>query len=180
MNYQNLILRWREGDKDSGDTLVRDIYDELQKIAAIKLSKELYSSLSTGDLINEAVIRISKLDRMQFQGREHILAIASNIMRQILIDQARKRNSQKRYHTQVTLTPEIARGEDPLDLLELELVMQELHDIDPVRSHIVEMRYFGGMTINDISVVLELSVSTIERRWQATRIWLQNRLNNGR
>lgn len=167
---------WQAGNGTAGDLLLRDVHQELEKIAAAKLAQEFHSSLSTGDLINEAIIRLSKLKRMEFESREHIMALASRIMRQVLVDQARKRNSDKRYHTKVTLTTNVGYDDAPFELLELDLLLDDLRRIDPIRADIVEMRYFGGMTLGDMAVVLDISKATIKRRWQVTRIWLQERL----
>ncbi len=176
MRHEELMAEWQSGDGEAGNSLLRDVFTELKQIATVKLSRELHSSLSTGDLINEAVIRLSKLKEIEFQSREHILALASRIMRQVLVDQARKRNADKRYHTRVTLATELEDRDSPVDLLELNIVLDELREIDPERADIVEMRYFGGMSVDDIAVVLGISRNTIGRRWAATRLWLQSRL----
>ena len=176
MRHEELMADWQSGDGAAGNSLLRNVFAELKQIATVKLSRELHSSLSTGDLINEAVIRLSKLKEIEFQSREHILALASRIMRQVLVDQARKRNSDKRYHTRVTLATELEDKDNPVDLLELNIVLDELREMDPERADIVEMRYFGGMSVDDIAVVLGISKNTIWRRWAATRLWLQSRL----
>lgn len=176
MDHAELIEEWQMGDAGSGDTLIKAIHRELEAIAAAKLSQELHSSLSTGDLINEAIIRLSRLNRIAFQDRAHILALASRIMRQVLVDQARRRNADKRYHTKVTLQTNVAEWRMPLELMALDLYLSELRDIDPQRADIVEMRFFGGMSLTDISTVLDISVATVKRRWQSSRIWLQDRM----
>ncbi|MEL7447195.1 MAG: ECF-type sigma factor [Pseudomonadota bacterium] len=176
MDHAELMSSWQSGDATAGDSLVKKIHSELEAIAAAKLSQEFHSSLSTGDLINEAMIRLSRLDQIEFQDRAHILALASRIMRQILVDQARKRNADKRYHTKVTLQTNIGEWQMPIELLALDMHLSELRDIDPQRADIVEMRFFGGMSLTDISTVLDVSVATVKRRWQASRIWLHDRL----
>ncbi|MEM8696421.1 MAG: ECF-type sigma factor [Pseudomonadota bacterium] len=178
MDHGVLMAEWQSGDADAGDALIRDIHNELEAIAAAKLSQELRSSLSTGDLINEAVIRLSRLERIKFKSRAHILALASRIMRQILVDQARRRNADKRYHTKVTLQTNIGEWQPPVELLALDMHLKELQGIDPQRAVIVEMRFFGGMSLTDISTVLDISVATVKRRWQASRIWLYDRLRH--
>lgn len=159
------------------DTALRGVIDDIGAIAAAKLAQEFNSSLSTGDLVNEAVIRLTALDRIRFKGREHILALASRLMRQILIDQARQRNTLKRYHTRVTLATNLPLDVGQFDLLDFGLVLDALRDVDEQRADIVEMRYFGGMSLTEISVVLGLSVSTVKRRWAVTRTWLQEQLS---
>ena len=160
----------------SSDQALRAVFAEIETIAAAKLAQEFHSSLSTGDLVNEAVLKLAKLERIRFQSREHILALASRMMRQILIDQSRRRNADKRYHTRVTLATNVPDDPTQMDLLDFGFVLDELREIDPQRAEIVEMRYFGGMTVDEIGAVLELSSSTVKRRWVAARIWLQEQL----
>jgi len=178
MNHSELMAKWQVGDIAAGDSLVRNIHNELRAIAAAKLSQELHSSLSTGDLINEAIIRLSRLTEMKFSDRAHILAIATTLMRQVLVDQARRRNAEKRYHTKVTLVTNIGEWQAPIELLALDSHLTELREIDPERADIVEMRFFGGMSLSDIASVLDVSVRTVKRRWQASRIWLHDRLSH--
>lgn len=176
MEHSELMAEWQSGDPEAGDSLIKDIHRELESIASAKLAQELHSSLSTGDLINEAMIRLSRLNEMEFKSRAHILALAARLMRQILIDQARRRNADKRYHTKVTLQTNIGERQMPVELLALDMHLTELRAIDPQRADIVEMRFFGGMSQTDISTVLDISVATVKRRWQASRIWLHERL----
>ncbi len=173
-----LMAEWQGGNDLAGDSLFQELLGELQEIARLKLAREFNSSLSTGDLINEAVIRLSKMRKINVQGREHVLALAARIMKQILIDQARKRNADKRYHTKVTLVTGLVDTNENFDVLSLDLILQELREIDPQRADIVEMRYFGGMSVEEVAVVLGISKNTIWRRWAATRLWLQARLES--
>lgn len=176
-NFGELTERWREGDRKAGDALFSVLDSELRRIAASKLRAERHSSLSTGDLINEAVIRLSRLTVMQIHGRAHILALASRLMRQVLIDAARQRAAAKRGDTPVTLCTDAAGWEIPIDLLELEIALRELTELDAERGRIVEMRFYGGMSTGDIAAVLGISEPTVKRRWAATRAWLNNRLS---
>ena len=160
----------------ASDASLRDVFSDIEAIAAAKLAREFNSSLSTGDLVNEAIIRLTKLNRITVRSREHVLALASRMMRQILIDQARRRNAGKRYHTRVTLATNLPADDGPVDLLHFGLVLDELREIDAQRADIVEMRYFGGMSMSDIAAVLDVSVPTVKRRWTAARIWLQEQL----
>lgn len=178
MDFAQLASQWRDGDRKAGDELFATLDGELRRIAAIKLRAERHTSLSTGDLINEAVLRLSRLTIMEFHGRAHILALASTLMRRVLIDAARQRAAAKRGATPVTLCTGVADWEMPLDLLELEIALRELAELDPARSRIVEMRFFGGMSCADIAGVLGISEPTVKRRWSATRAWLHNRLSN--
>ena len=176
VNYRALMKEWQAGDRQAGNQLFGELQQELELIAAAKLAGEKNSSLSTGDLVNEAVIRLSKLKQIDLQDKAHILALASRIMRQVLVDQARKRNSGKRGHNKVTLVTNIGVWDRPIELLTLDWLLVELKEMDQERADIVEMRFFGGMSIADIALVLELSEATVKRRWVSTRAWLQDRL----
>ncbi len=177
VDYAKIASAWQDGDREAGDALFNAIGGELRAIAASRLRQERHCSLSTGDLVNEAIIKLFRLNIMEFQGRAHILALASRLMRQILIDEARKRSRQKHHHTSITLTTNVANWEMPIDLLSMELVLEELAEIDEQRAKLVEMRFFGGMTNADIAVVLGVSEPTVKRRWAATRAWLRHRLD---
>lgn len=175
-DFVRLAGRWQDGDRAAGDALFSSLDSELRQIAAARLRSERHTSLSTGDLINEAVIRLSRLTVMEFHGRAHILALASRLMRRVLIDAARQRNALKRGATPVTLCTDAAAWEMPIDLLQLDLALEELAELDPDRCQIVEMRFFGGMTTGDIAEVMGVSEPTVKRRWAATRAWLRDRL----
>lgn len=165
MDHRELMTEWQSGDPEAGDSLINDIHRELEAIASAKLAQEMHSSLSTGDLIDEAVIRLARLNEMEFKSRAHILALTARLMRQILIDQARRRNADKRYYTKVTLQTNIGEWQMPVELPALDMHLTELCAIDSQRADIVEMRFFGGMTLTDISTVLDISVATVKRRW---------------
>ncbi|MEO0463064.1 MAG: ECF-type sigma factor [Pseudomonadota bacterium] len=177
VDYTEIATAWQHGDREAGDELFKAIGTELRAIAAARLRQERHSSLSTGDLVNEAIIKLFRLNVMEFQGRAHILALASRLMRQILIDEARKRNRDKHSHQAITLTTDVAQWEVPLDLLSIEFLLEELAHIDEQRAKLVEMRFFGGMTNAEIAEVLEISEPTVKRRWAATRAWLKLRLD---
>ncbi len=176
VDLRSYANQWRDGDADAGNALFRALESDLRQIAAGRLAAERSTSLSAGELVNEAVIRLAGLDRIDWKSEAHILALASTIMRQVLLDHVRRKNSQKRHHDPVTLCTDIAHTEPKLELIALNMAMAELAQIDPERARIVEMRYFGGMSLPDIAVVIGLSEATVKRRWAATRAWLQDRL----
>ena len=177
VNYSHMVEAWQQGDREAGEELFRAIGGQLRAIAAARLRQERHTSLSTGDLVNEAIIKLFRLNIMEIHGRAHILALASRLMRQILIDEARKRNRDKHCHHAITLSTDVAQWELPIDLLSLEMVLGELAEIDPQRAALVEMRFYGGMTNTEIAEVLGISEPTVKRRWAATRAWLQHRLH---
>src|SRR5690606_32575960 len=145
---------------------------------AARLRYERNCSLSIGDLVNEAILKLFRLKVMELQSRAHILSLASRLMRQILIDEARKRATAKRNGTVMTLTTNVAQWEMPVDLMMVERALGDLAKIDPERAQIVEMRFFGGMSTGDIAEVLGVSEPTVKRRWASTRAWLRHRLRN--
>lgn len=171
-----LASQWQRGDRQAGGALFSALDRELRVVAAAHLRRERNSSLSTGDLINEAILRLSQLKVMTINGRSHVLALASRLMRRVLIDKARRNAASKRCGDCVTLRTEAAQWELPVDIMALELALNELSQIDEERARIVEMRFYGGMSTEDIAEVLDISEATVKRRWAATRSWLHARL----
>lgn len=173
---QQMIVSWREGVADDRDRLIQHLLPELQQIAAARLRGEYGSSLSTGDLINDAVLKLIRIDKITLADRAHFIALSSRLMRNILTDHARAKSSEKRRHHKVELNTSID-GEQRFDLDSLNSALIRLGVIDPQLMEIVEMRYFGGMTITDIAEVSGLSEPTVKRRWQTARAWLMAALD---
>ncbi|WP_050808199.1 ECF-type sigma factor, partial [Asticcacaulis biprosthecium] len=142
---------------------------------AARLRREYNSSLSTGDLINDAVLRLMQVERIEGDNRAHLIALASRLMRNILVDHARLKATDKRKHHKVELTTQVEGGQR-LDLKSLESALIRLKAIDEGLMELVEMRYFGGMTVEDIAEVTGLSEATVKRRWLAARAWLTDAL----
>lgn len=178
-DYGALARAWQAGDIRSGAELFSALDRELRVIAAARLRREPNCSLSCGDLVNEAYIKLASLRVIELQSRGHILALASRMMRQVLIDAARKRSAAKREGEVITLCTNIAQWELPVDVLSLDEILTELAKVDLQRAQIVEMRFFGGMTTAEIAEVLGISEPTVKRRWAATRAWLHKRLVRG-
>jgi RNA polymerase sigma factor (TIGR02999 family) len=170
-----LLSRWQTGENDARDRLIERVRPALEQIAAARLRDERASSLSTGDLINDAVLRLIQGDKPQISGRAHLLALASRVMRHVLIDHARAKGAARRRHVKVEIRTNID-GEQRFDLTSLESALIRLGVIDPQLMELVEMRYFGGMTITDIAEVTGLSEPTVKRRWQSARAWLTDAL----
>lgn len=176
-SVETLLARWRNGEAAARDALIERLHPELSQIAAARLRGERNSSLSTGDLINDAVIRLINLDRMTVANRAHFIALASRLMRQVLVDHARLKSADKRRHHKVELTTRVD-GEQTFDLNCLNSALMRLGAIDMKLADLVEMRYFGGMTLADIAVVTGQSEATVKRSWQAARAWLTDALAN--
>ena len=130
-------------------------------------------------LVNEALERLYKLDRIQWQNRAHFVALGARIMRKVLIDHARKRNAGKRdWGQRVTLTGQVLPATDtPLDLLDLDDAMNLLSQVDEVKCRVIELRYFGGLTLDEVAAVLDISPTTAKRHWQSAKAWLFRKLS---
>lgn len=160
------------------DAALKTLEQELRVIAAARLRAESASSLSTGDLVNEAVVRLSAITQIEWKDRPHLLAMSSTLMRRILIDHARRRHSSKREHEKVTLVTGLPQQEPGFEIMALDMALKDLRAIDAQRADVVEMRFFGGMSNADISSVLGISEATVKRRWSAARAWLFDTLKN--
>ncbi|MEM9669429.1 MAG: ECF-type sigma factor [Pseudomonadota bacterium] len=168
-----LMAAWRKGDETARDTLFELFYEELRSLSAALLRREGNISLSTGDLVSEAVIRLVALDRIDWQDKAHFMVLAARMMRRVLVDHARKKSANKRGHYRVTLITELNGGAgEAMDLQRLDEALIRLQGIDPIRAEIVELRYFGGLTVEETAKVLDTSASSVKRSWRAARAWL--------
>jgi RNA polymerase sigma factor (TIGR02999 family) len=172
-----LLAEWRGGAVDARNILIARLHPELSVIAAARLRAERGTSLSTGDLINESVMRIAQADGLSISDRTHMLALASRVMRNILVDHARQKSAGKRKHQRVELTTQVDGGQR-FDLLALDSALVRLKVLDSQLAELVEMRYFGGMTVEDVAEATGLSEPTVKRRWQVARSWLLDALQN--
>lgn len=176
-SVEDLMQRWRAGDSAARDALVERLYPELKLIASAQMRRERNASFSSGDLVNDAVLKLVRLGQIDIVDRAHMLALSSRLMRNILVDHARGKGSDKRHHYRVVLNPEID-GEQRLDLIALESALMRLGAIDAALAALVEMRYFGGMAVGDIAEVTGQSEATVKRRWRTARAWLVDALEN--
>lgn len=175
---RSLLTAWRAGDEVARDRLFTLLYSELRQVSAALLRSERNSSLSTGDLVNEAVMRLIRMDRIEWTDKTHFLALSARAMRRILIDNARRKSSDKRQHQKVTLVTRIAgAGADRIDFDILEKALIRLAAIDKGKADIVELRYFAGMSHQEIAEVTGTSEATVKRGWRAARAWLLDALN---
>ncbi|MEM1106058.1 MAG: ECF-type sigma factor [Pseudomonadota bacterium] len=167
-----LLEAWRRGDASARDSLFDLLYDDLRAVSAALLRGEGSASLSTGDVVNEAVIRLVGLNQIEWQDKAHFMALAARMMRRVLIDHARKKRADRRQHFRVTLVTDLGGGKSEMDLQRLDEALARLKAIDPVRADIVELRYFGALTLEETAEVVGLSPSSVKRRWRAARAWL--------
>ena len=176
-----LFRAWRAGDAKAGDALFAAILGELESVASYLLRRESASvSIATGDLVNEAIVKLMQSETLAVTDRAHLLALSARVMRHALIDRVRRKMSDKRDARLVTLTTGI-REEAQLsfDAAALEAALVRLARISPDRARLVEMRFFAGMPIDDIAAVLGSSPATVKRAWAATRLWLKDAMVNG-
>lgn len=172
IDAKQLLQAWRDGDTQARDALFKLLYADLRQVSAALLRAERNNSLSTGDLVNEAVLRLIKLEQIEWADKSHFLALSARAMRRILIDHARKKNSDKRHHHKVTLVTRVEGISQRFDMDLLEKSLIRLGVIDPDKAEIVELRYFGGMSLQEIAEVVGASESTVKRQWRVARAWL--------
>lgn len=170
-SFAELIQRWREGESEARDALISRMLPELRQVAAARLRGEANSSLSTDDLINDAILRFMRLGSISLVDRAHFIALASRIMRNLLTDHARAKYADKRHHQKIELNTQIDGGQR-IDLESLNFALIRLGAIDPALMELVEMRYFGAMSIEDVALATGHSPATVKRRWRSARAWL--------
>lgn len=174
-----LLSAWSEGDESARDELVTVVYDELRRIASRYMRRERAGhTLETTALVNEAYLRL--IDQTTpWRNRAHFFAIAAQLMRRILVDRARARESAKRggKHQRVSLCEVVGfEADQHIDLIALDQALSTLSELDPRQVRIVELRFFGGLTIEETAAMLEVSHTIIEREWKLARAWLRREL----
>jgi len=174
-----LLAKWRAGDEESLRRLVPLVYGELRRIAHCHFRNErLDHTLQTTALVHEAYLCLMKQQPMDFQNREHFFAVSANLMRQILVQYARRRNAAKRnagnkitLDSVMTLFPM-----QTVDLIALDNALNGLAKLDAQQCRIVELRFFTGLSIEETSRVLGVSPATVKRDWTTARIWLSREM----
>src|SRR5258705_11662710 len=180
-NVTKMLIAWGQGDEAARDALIPLVYDQLRRIARNRLRGERAGhTLETTALINEAYLKLVE-QSVSWQSRAHFFGIAARLMRQLLVDYARARQRLKRGGDlqQISLTDAAGIAQDKaVDLLALDDALEILTEADPQSSRIVELRFFGGLTIEETAQVMGISTPTVERGWRAARAWLQTELNS--
>ena len=176
-----LLIEWSNGDKAALDKLMPLIHEELRRLAHHYMSHERPGhTLQTTALVNEAYLRLVNRKGVHWQNRAHFFAIAATLMRSILVDHARSHAYAKRGGGAHNITLDeamIVSQERAAEVVALDDVLKQLADFDPQQSRIVELRFFGGLTIDETAEVLGLSPATIKREWSTARAWLYRELN---
>ncbi|HEY7284267.1 MAG TPA: sigma-70 family RNA polymerase sigma factor [Vicinamibacterales bacterium] len=176
-----LLRAWREGDETALEALMPLVHDELRCIAARCLHGERANrSVQATELVNEAYLRLVDIQRVNWQNRTHFLAMSARLMRRVLVDFARSRNADKRGGGAVRVTfDEVAmQGVAPdMDVIRLDDALQALAALDERKSRVVELRFFGGLTVDETAVALQVSPKTVQRDWEFARAWLLRELS---
>jgi len=176
-----LLIQWSNGDKAALNKLMPLIYDELRRLARHYMSRERPGhTLQTTALVNEAYVRLVNRKGVHWQNRAHFFAIAAQLMRSILVDHARSHAYAKRGGgaRKIALDEALAVSQQrAADVVALDDALKRLAEIDPEQSRIVELKFFGGLTIEETAEVLGLSPATIKREWSTAKAWLYHELS---
>jgi len=170
------------GDRKAADRLMPLVYDELRRLASRYLARERPDhTLQATALVHEAYLRLIDQTRVSWQNRAHFIAVAASMMRRILVDHARLHTTEKRGGRRQKLSLDEAisfsKGKD-LDIVALDDALGDLARLDPEQSRIVELRFFGGLTLEETAEVTGVSLSTVRREWEMAKAWLYDQLSN--
>lgn len=175
-----LLQRWVRGDEKALGILLPLVYQELHRLAHHHLQSERVGhTLQSTALVNEAFLRLHGSNPVLLQNRGHFIAVASRVMRQILVDYARSRGAQKRdggYRIALEDLGELPNAEENVPIVALDQALDALSKIDERQGRIVEMKFFGGLSAEEIAAVLNISLATVERKWATARIWLRREM----
>jgi RNA polymerase sigma factor (TIGR02999 family) len=179
-NVTNLLIQWSRGDHSALERLTPIIYDELLRLARARLHHESGEcTLEPTALVHESYLRLADQTKLQCENRAHFYAVASNVMRRVLIDHARKRKAEKRgAGLRITLKTgmDFAEARAP-DSLVLDDALRKLAEFDARKSRAIELRFYGGMTTEEIGLVLGISVATVGRELRLGQAWLQREIS---
>lgn len=177
----NILREWSQGDGDAPERLMPLVYDELRRLARQRMSGEgAANTIQPTALVHEAYLRLVDQTRVSWQNRAHFYGVAAGMMRRVLIDHARARATGKRGGAALRFSLEDVQApleQRAADLVALDEALQRLAEIDERKSRIVELRFFGGLTEEDIATVLEISRRTVLREWKNARLWLYRELS---
>lgn len=177
-----LLHEWQNGSREALDRLIPLVYDELRTLASRQLAREWRRDrLQTTAVVNEAYMKLFRQQDVDWQNRGHFFAIAAQLMRRILVDHARRELRDKRGGgaEHVALADALSKptpGVDAVDALALDRALQKLEALDPDQGRIVELRFFGGLTVEETATVLGISTATVKREWAVAKGWLYREL----
>lgn len=178
-SVSQLLAKWRAGDEEALRDLVPLIYEELHRLAHRYLQRERPDhTLQSTALVHEAYLRFRKQKQVEFQNRAHFFAASAQLMRQILVDYARSHRAGKRgggYKLSIEEAPWLCE-ERGADLVQLDDALKGLAKLDPQQCRIVELRFFGGLSIEETAEILSISAATVKRDWATARLWLSREM----
>ena len=183
-----MLVRWSQGDTGVLDPLTERVYQRLRDLASRALAREQNQPLDTTELVHEAYLKMVRGKRVNWQNRAHFFAFAARLIREILVDLARKRNAAKRISDSMLVPVESiqipsdvdwAKGHRSIGLLSLNQAIKDLGALDEIQARIVELRFFAGMTVEETAEVLQISPRTVKRDWRVAKAWLRRRLQTG-
>jgi RNA polymerase sigma-70 factor (ECF subfamily) len=174
----DLLVEWSKGSQPALDRLLPHVYDELRTLARSHLRRERPGhTVHTGTLVHEAFVRLIEGQQVSWEGRAHFFGIAARLMRQILVDHARARDAVKRGAGEVAdpidSALSVAVQAMDVNVLALDRALDQLAAIDPAPARVVELRFFGGLTVEETAEVMGISAGTVKREWSMARAWLR-------
>jgi RNA polymerase sigma factor (TIGR02999 family) len=177
-----LLDRWQQGDKSALDEMLPEVYEELRRLARIFLSRERSDhTLQPTELVHEVYMKLVAQREVDWRNRAHFLGVAAQLTRRVLLHYAETRSAQKRegYANRVELDEALAflERQTTVDILSLNSAMERLSALDDRQARVVELRVFGGLTIEEAAEVLNLSPATVKRDWSVARLWLRRELS---
>ena len=180
-----LLLAWRAGDQRALEALTPLVYQQLHRLAEkYMLGERPNHTLQATALVHEAYVRLVDASQMQWQNRAHFFAVSAQVMRHILVDFARSRKNLKRggefKHVSLDEALVIAGGNEDTDIVALDLALRNLAAVDERKSQVVELRFFGGLSIEETAAVLKVSVDTVMRDWRLAKLWLLREMEEQR
>jgi len=177
-----LLQDWQSGKKEALDDLLPIVYDELRRVARNLLREEYAETLPTTALVHEAYLRLIGQNEIEWQNRAHFFGVSARLMREILIEYARSRNRQKRggeFRTQIALDDAVSFSvRKELDVVAVDDALSKLEKLDERQARIVEMKFFGGLKVEEIAEVLSISPATVKREWSTAKLLLYKMLND--
>jgi RNA polymerase sigma-70 factor, ECF subfamily len=175
-----LLIDWGNGDQAALDELIPLVYDELHRLAGRYMRRESQRhTLQTSALLNEAYLRLTNQKSVQWQNRAHFFGVAAQLMRRILVDHARSRSRAKRGGgaLMVSFVDQAATSKEVTEVIALDVALNGLAEMDPRKSQIVEMKFFGGLTNDEVAEVLKVTSRTVEREWRKAKAWLHRAIS---
>lgn len=173
-----LLRQMKDGSRSAPDRLLELVYDDLRRLAAAYMKNERSDhTLQATALVHEAYVRLVDWKNVTWENRAQFFAVAAQVMRRVLIDHARERKSKKRTGQRIVLDDAVSLpDEKQFDLIALEDALQSLEKIDPRQAKIVELRFFGGLSIGETAYIMQLGESTVRREWTFAKAWFQREL----